>query len=150
MAIGKTFKFGKKLINISGRGIATKDTATGEIRRHPYPWARRPARPAAEDDAQTQRPDAYDDTPYEEEGYDEGYAPTYDDAPYDGNPDENYDQDDQGYEQDYEEPSGRDGRAEGSHSLIDQTWFMFLMLVVLPPLGIWLLWRSNKFEITAR
>ena len=42
MARGKTFKFGKTLINVSSRGIATKDTATGEIKRHAFPWTDAP------------------------------------------------------------------------------------------------------------
>ena len=43
MARGKTFKFGKTLINVSSRGIATKDTSTGEIKRHAFPWTKSPA-----------------------------------------------------------------------------------------------------------
>ena len=37
MASGKIFKIGKMLINVSGKGIATKDTTTGEIRRMRFP-----------------------------------------------------------------------------------------------------------------
>ena len=56
MAKGKTFKFGNTLVNVSDRGIATKDTTTGEIKRHAFPWASAP-KPAQPD---PQEPD-YDD-----------------------------------------------------------------------------------------
>lgn len=125
MASGKIFKIGKMLINVSGKGIATKDTTTGEIRRFRFPWAAapKPVSPEAEDeqayyDDQDEEQDAQE---YEEDGYDDG----------------------RGYaEDDYDD--------EGQGGLLDAAWFMWLMLIVLPPFGIWLLWRRNRYEFTTR
>ena len=58
MASGKIFKIGKMLINVSGKGIATKDTTTGEIRRMRFPWASpKPVQPEPEANER----EAYDD-----------------------------------------------------------------------------------------
>ena len=65
MARGKTFKIGKTLINVSGRGIATKDTSTGEIKRHAFPWTNAP-RPAS---PEPQEPE------YDEEEAGQDYEP---------------------------------------------------------------------------
>ena len=60
MSKGKTFQIGRLLVNISQRGVATKDPETGEIRRYPFPWANAPQ----------QNSEPQNDAAYEEE-YDE-------------------------------------------------------------------------------
>ena len=103
MARGKTFKIGNKLINISGRGIATKDTTTGEIRRHAFPWTKKASSP--EQPQPEPQPD-YDEEASSQEEY-EGqpgyYGGTYPEEPYESEPD--YDPEEQDYEEpgDYEE-----------------------------------------------
>ena len=144
MARGKTFKIGNKLINISGRGIATKDTTTGEIRRHAFPWTKKASSP--EQPQPEPQPD-YDEEASSQEEY-EGqpgyYGGTYPEEPYESEPD--YDPE----EQDYEEPGDYEEERPQNAGLLGSVWFMWLMLIVLPPLGIWLLWRYNRYEITPR
>ena len=140
MARGKTFKFGKTLVNVSGRGIATKDTTTGEIKRHAFPWANapRPAEPEPQE-ADYDEDEASKDYAEEDEAYYAGYdeEEAYDQADYDDGeePEGDYDED-----EDRARPAG----------ILGSTWFMWLMLFLLPPLGIWLLWRNNRYEITPR
>ncbi len=131
MASGKgiTFKLGKMMYNLSGRGLATKDSETGEIRRHPFPWVQVP------------KPDPEYNP---EEQYDE----------------ENYDPEDQDYDEaEYEEAAGEyyvpededgDYDVQPAESFLDKPWVMWAALVLLPPLGVWLLWRNNRFEIILR
>jgi len=144
MARGKTFKFGKTLINISSRGIATKDTSTGEIKRHAFPWTQAP-HPAQPEPEQPEYAEDEDEQQfYREEG------PAYYGGGYQGYDDEGaYDDEEDAYageEEEYEEEEEQ-ARPAG---LLGSTWFMWLMLIVLPPLGIWLLWRHNRYEITPR
>ena len=131
MANGKTFKIGKRLINVSAKGIATKDTESGEINRYAFPWTKapKPAQPADE----SEETYVEDSRPYQsEENYDET---DYDQDGYDG-------------EEEYPGGEGEDDTRDGG--VMNSTWFMWLMLIVLPPLGIWLLWRNNRYEITPR
>ena len=123
MSKGKTFKVGKLLVNISERGIATKNPETDEIRRYPFPWAKAPQ----------QNPAPQADDQYEEEynNPDEYASPDYDEPEYEQ--DGEYQEDD-----DYDQNPG----------LLDSAWLMWAALIVLPPLGIWLLWRSKRFNIT--
>ena len=132
---GKTFKFGKMMVNLSARGIATKDTETGEIRRHPFPWKRTPQAPV-----QPQEP-PYDDGQYDDAQYEE-YDPNQEYADYDQ---PEY-QDDGG---EYYAPE-EDEYQEQPASILDEDWLMWAALVVFPPLGIWLLWRNNRFEMMIR
>ena len=135
---GKTFRLGKMMINLSGRGIATKDTDIGEIRRYPFPWAQ-----PGESKQETRYEDdqQYDDNVYPPEEYDEDYDPDYDedyDEPeYDEETGEYYAPEDD----DYDAPAG---------GILDEPWLMWAALVLLPPLGVWLLWRNNRYEITTR
>ena len=147
MARGKTFKFGKTLVNVSSRGIATKDTSTGEIKRHAFPWASapKPAEPDLHDADYDETDEVQDDGDAQDEaayyaGYDE-------DGAYEGDGayEEAYDEGEEP-EEDYDEGDERTRPA----GLLGSTWFMWLMLIVLPPLGIWLLWRNNRYEITPR
>lgn len=115
---------------------------------------------------------AYDDQPYDEEGYDDGvYDESYDDGYAGGDYDEAYDEgdyDDQPYEDDgydqsydgeYDDPYSEtdaneayqdDYYGEGENSLLryvdENNWVIYVLLILLPPLGIYLLWRSNRFE----
>lgn len=81
-------------------------------------------------------PDAYYDDEYSDEEYDDGY---YDE---DGDYDDRYlDEDAENYD---DEPY-----AEESPFLryVDENdWITYLLLFILPPLGIYLLWRRMKFE----
>ena len=145
MAIGKTFKFGKTLVNVSGRGIATKDTSTGEIRRFGFPWANRAGKgeQEAEDGAPSREYARYEDDASDLYENDDRYTR---DSYEDTEEDESYDEDEvNAYDEGDAEPEPGRGR-----SLVDAPWFMWAMLVILPPLGIWLLWRNNRFEITPR
>ena len=149
MARGKTFKFGKTLINVSSRGIATKDTATGEIKRHAFPWtdAPRPNKPDVQE-PESDEEEAQQD--YEDEEAGEGYyAGGYDEEDYEREYDE--DADDEEYDDEaYDEEAEEEDESARPAGLLGSTWFMWLMLIVLPPLGIWLLWRNNRYEITPR
>ena len=149
MARGKTFKIGKTLINISSRGIATKDTTSGEIKRHAFPWTKAPA-PAQ---PEPQQPDYTEEEEAREEQEEYEGQPGYYGGAY---PNEDYDD---GYSADEPEYDGEDGGYGGeedeeeqpqSPGLLGSSWFMWLMLIVLPPFGIWLLWRNNRYEITPR
>ena len=102
MARGKTFKFGKTLINISSRGIATKDTSSGEIKRHAFPWTKAPApaQPEPEQPEYDEEEEAQQESYEGQPGYYGGGA--YPDADYDGD----YDPDEADYDDenaDYEE-----------------------------------------------
>ena len=133
MASGKIFKIGKMLINVSGKGIATKDTTTGEIRRMRFPWAKpKPVQP------EENEREVYDD----EEQYadNQNNYQDYDDQ------EQNYVDDDRRYPgEDYDD---EDGEEKGG--LLNAAWFMWVMLILLPPFGIWLLWRRNRYEFTTR
>jgi len=126
----KTFQIGKLLVKVYAEGIATKNQETGEIRRYPFPW-RKPAAPA--------------DAAYDEPRYDE---PSYDEPPYD---EEDYPEDSEYAEPEYADDGDYhedDDDYEAQSSLLDAPWLMWAALVLLPPLGIWLLWRSKRFNIT--
>ena len=122
MSKGKTFKLGKMMINLSERGIATKDTETGEIRRYPFPWTQPPRQePDYDAEARYQDEQGYEDEP-------EYNHPEYDEAG------EYYAQEESEYEE--------------QESILDAPWLMWAALILLPPLGIWLLWRSKRFDVT--
>ncbi len=131
---GKTFKIGKMMINLSGRGIATKDTETGEIRRFPFPWAQSSTGREEPRRQQNQYEDEYDPNEEYEDEYD---SRGYQQPEYDEETGEYYVPDDE-----------YDDQEEGG--LLAAPWLMWVALIVLPPLGIWLLWRYNRYEITPR
>ncbi len=77
---------------------------------------------------------------------------SYDDGAYDDGG-SSYDEADEGYYED--EGDGEAGfeneRAAGLLGyVLSNDWVMYVSLVVLPPLGVWLLWRRNKYDITLR
>ena len=97
----------------------------------------------------------YDDAPEDDYGYDDddgyGYA---DDGYYDdGYYDDGYDDD--GY---YDDPryddvpeAYPDNRLGDLLAYVDERdWVTYLLLVLLPPLGIWLLWRRRRFSPNVR
>ncbi len=132
MASGKIFKIGKMLINVSGKGIATKDTTTGEIRRMRFPWVKpKPVQP------EENEREVYDD--------DEQYAD-------DQNNYQDYDDQEQDYADDNRAYPDEEYDDEGDEKggLLNAAWFMWIMLILLPPFGIWLLWRRNRYEFTTR
>lgn len=134
MARGKIVRLGKYRINFSSRGIATKNDETGVVRKYPFPWVK------YQMEKEARRQEEYD--PQEgAQGYDESYdeqnagEQPYD-LPYDEETGEYYEP-----EEEEEQPRG---------ALYENEWLMWLLLIVLPPLGIWVLWRRNRFQITAR
>ncbi len=125
-----TKQFGKLKLHWSKRGIAFK-WGDGEIHRLSF------ERPKAGEDGQPADGYGADDRAYGDygRGYDQDryYAPEEGAYPrqdgYDG-----------GYYPDEDTPAGR------YDVLYKSDWLTWLMLVVLPPLGIWLLWRRERLE----
>ena len=95
--------------------------------------------------------DDYADDGYGDDGYDDqydDYEDDYDDRYFDEDADDGYADD---YEGDYDEYGYEDGESEGGlNGLIqyvdENDWVTYLLLVLLPPLGIYLLWRRQRFE----
>lgn len=111
--------------------------------------------------------DYADDDYYEDERYDNRYDERYDDRYEDDYADDGYADDDGYYDDGYGDDGEYDDRyldedageyddgAYGSDNplmrYIDENdWVTYLLLVVLPPLGIYLLWRRNRFDRTIR
>lgn len=100
----------------------------------------------------------YDDYAEEDEYYDDQYDDgEYDDSYEDGQYDDEYGEYDDGYEGEYddryydEDADYGDEYPEGSFGALMQyvdenDWVTYLLLVLLPPLGIYLLWRRQRFE----
>ena len=95
--------------------------------------------------------DDYYDDDYADD-YDDGYADDYDDEYADGYGDDGY-YDEGEYDDRYlDEDAGDYGEAPyGEESAFmryvdENDWVTFLLLFVLPPLGIYLLWRRMRFE----
>lgn len=110
----------------------------------------------------------YDDRGYDDRGYDDrGYDDRgYDDRGYEGGRYGSRGYDDRGYD-DYaaydQEGGGEYDRSRyGSEEfeqqeenvilryLYENEWLMWVLLVVLPPLGIWILWKRDRFDIMVR
>lgn len=110
----------------------------------------------------------YDDREYDDRGYDDrGYDDRgYDDRGYEGGRYGSRGYDDRGYD-DYaaydQEGGGEYDRSRyGSEEfeqqeenvilryLYENEWLMWVLLVVLPPLGIWILWKRDRFDIMVR
>ena len=115
--------------------------------------------------------DEYDDDyqdEYDDGEYDDGYQEEYDDRDYDDGYQDEYEDgyyDEGGYEGDgyYDEEGEYDDRysdedAEGYDDMPyeeesavmrfinDHVWVIYILLVLLPPLGIYLLWNRGLFE----
>ncbi len=148
MARGKTFNLGDFMVNVSDKGVATKNMTTGEIRRYKYPWvtlseklAQRNADPADNGNVIDAEGAEYgEDYEYEASEYEAG---EYDDSEY-SQPEYSDDSGEYYDDDDYEDDE------QQNESLLDNPILMWIALVVLPPLGIWLLWRNNRYEIITR
>ena len=109
------------------------------------------------DDANSYDDGGYDDNGYDDSGYDDG---GYDDSGYDDNSydDSGYDDGyDDGYDEDgYYDEDGNYVEAEGGEApsfmqYIDENdWVTYVLLVLFPPLGIYLLWRRGRFDMVMR
>ena len=97
--------------------------------------------------------DDYYDDGYGDDGYDGGYDDGYDDEYYDEDYDEDYDgeygdeayyDDEPGYDGGPVYPEGRLG--EALRFADEHDWVTWVLLVLLPPLGIWLLWRRQRYS----
>ena len=107
------------------------------------------------------------DTPYDGEDpwlpneyaddYDDGYDDVYDDGYDDDYGDSSRYDDDYGYDDDYDEDDGYDRapyydapdypQGGGSGNFFDDNdWVTWVLLVLLPPVGIWLLWRRRRYS----
>ena len=137
MSRGKIVRLGKYRINFSGKGIATKNDETGVVRKYPFPWVKN--QPVQQEEPAPDQEPVYDG------------AEEYDEAPgaY-----AEYDTPEDVYEQPYDETAGEyyepEEEYEQGGALMNSDWLMWLLLIVLPPLGIWLLWKRNRFDITVR
>jgi len=90
----------------------------------------------ANDDDRYASDDGYDDDRYADDGYDDDYDDRYQDE----DADEAYEGDD--YEEgDYDAPQTPLAQYVDEHD-----WPTFVLLFLFPPLGIYLLWRRNRFE----
>ena len=91
------------------------------------------------DDDRYDEEDGYDDGRYDDEGYDDRYDDGYDDR--------YLDEDADGY--------GAEGDGYGEQSALmryvdENDWVTYLLLFLFPPLGIYLLWRRNRFDKPVR
>ena len=96
--------------------------------------------------------DGYDQGDYADDGYDQG---AYDEGDYadDEYADDGYDQGDYADEGYYDEDGNYiegGAEADGASSLMqyidENDWVTYALLVLLPPLGIYLLWRRGRFD----
>ena len=95
----------------------------------------------------------YDDRGYDDgQDYDDGYDDRYDDGgDYDDGYDDRYqDADADDYDDDYADGYD-DDRQGGLMAYVDEhDWVTYLLLFLFPPLGIYLLWRRNRFDPPVR
>ena len=106
------------------------------------------------DDYDDRYNDGYADDRYDDDQYDDGYGDDY--AGEDGYYDDGYG-DEGGYDDRYLDEDadayGDEGYASESPLMrfVDENdWVTFILLVILPPLGIYLLWRRRRFEQSIR
>lgn len=172
-----TKKIGKLTYKISPDGLLFRWGDEGEVKRiNLGPLGKLLNRDNGEDGNYPD--DGYDDRGYDP-GYDDGYDGGYDDR-YDDRYDDGYGYDDRrgerydnryddgyddGYDDDryhqpdddepYYEPGYEDDQApsrmDAIWDLLDRyPWIVYVLLVLLPPLGIYLLWRKGMFDFTIR
>ncbi len=104
--------------------------------------------------------DGYDDGRYDDDGdYDDDYAS---DSRYDDDDDGYYDDDryGDGYDDRYQDADADDAYGDGGAYDDEQSplmryvdendWVTYLLLFLFPPLGIYLLWRRNRFDKPVR
>ncbi|MBQ6375206.1 MAG: hypothetical protein IJJ45_12065 [Clostridia bacterium] len=99
--------------------------------------------------------DGYDDGGYADDGYaDDSYGDGYADDGYgDGYDDGGYADDGYGdgvYDDRYSDEDAGDGYYQNQSPLMqyvdENDWVTYLLLFLFPPLGIYLLWRRNRFD----
>lgn len=127
-----TKQIGKLKLHCSKRGVAFK---WGDNPAHRLSFERKKAADDASVDSSGYAGDAY-----APDGYDQGAYNAANAAP-------GYDQGDGGYDGGYYE-EGHDSAKYGA--LYSSDWLMYLLLVVFPPLGIWILWKRERFEQPVR
>lgn len=89
--------------------------------------------------------DGYADEYYDDDGYGDAYADEYYDDGYDNGYDGEY-ADEYYDDAPYDEPAYPAGAlGEALRYCDDHDWVTWLALVLLPPLGIWLLWRRGRY-----
>ncbi len=143
-----THKIGKLKFNLSKHGFAYR-WGEGEIKRISF------EKETSQDDGN----DAYAQYPYDERPYDEQ---PYDDARAD---DSDYRADDYAANDGYVDApdgyyDGEDGYDHGDEPRVpagpvmeyieNNQWIVLALLVVLPPLGIYLLWQQNRYDFKIR
>lgn len=151
-----THKIGNFKFNLSKRGFAYR-IGEGEIHRIPFGKA---ASEEYEEDYAAYDDDAvqgYDDVEYAEDEYEADRRYARDD--YDEDYDRDYDRDD--VQRDYideDEGDRTDDYQDDEYEQVspfmqyveENDWVTLVLLVLLPPLGIYLLWRRNAFESIMR
>ncbi|MBQ3079145.1 MAG: hypothetical protein IJC48_03975 [Clostridia bacterium] len=92
-------------------------------------------------------------------GYNPAIFANLDDENTDGEYEDEYYDDEDGqdqYDDEYDEyyENGQESNEGGGKRFISfvttNDYFMYASLILLPPLGVWLLWHKNKFDITMR
>ena len=127
-----TKQFGRLKVHWSKRGFAYK-WGDGEIHRFSFGQGDDAARQASADGYEPDDPNAG-----EYGGYGRGYDRGYDQGEYPG-------QERDGYEPGVEYAD--EGAPAGRYDVLYRSdWLTWLLLVVLPPLGIWILWRRERLE----
>ncbi len=123
---GRTFRIGSLRINFSSRGIAAK-------------WKDKVYRLPFKQSGQSRQQSRYDESQYDQysrQGYDD---PRYDQPGYYDDPASNgadYGYDDRDYNR-YEK-------------WYNSEWAMWALLLIFPPVGIWLMWKNNRLEFMMR
>ena len=136
-----TKQIGKLKLHCSKRGIAFK-WGDGEIHRLSFEGKAKDAAaqsPYDENDDQGYGQN-YDQNGYDQAGYDQDYTRSDADSGYDS---VDYGTGDGYYDGQAAQPSRYD-------VLYQSDWIMYALLVLLPPLGIWILWKRGRFSQLVR
>ncbi|MGI6238186.1 MAG: hypothetical protein ACOYI5_00980 [Christensenellales bacterium] len=143
-----THRIGKFKFNLSKHGVAFR-WGEGEIRRIPFgrDGGGYDGQPEYEGGADHPYEEgayyddrAGDDSDYRADDYDDSYGDYYEEDGY-------YAEGDDGY---YEQGEPRQQAGPVMEYIENNPWAALALLVVLPPLGIYLLWRFNRFEFKMR
>ena len=136
-----TKQFGKLKLHLSKRGFAFK-WGDGEIRRFAFGHSNGGAPQDAYDAAYAQGGEGYADAG--RGGY---YSPEDTGARYGS--DGAYDSNGYPASGDYYDAEEQD--YSGVYGFLYRTeWLMWALLIILPPLGIWILWKRERFDIVIR
>ena len=148
------YDIGKLKLNFSRQGIAFK-MGDGRVHRLPFPGGSQPEEDEYEGETGYREDEDYDRYEDEEDNY--GRRASYDDADdaYDRRASRSryaeYDDDygDEGeaeepYEDDYAEDEGASGSV--MQYIEENDWVTLALLVILPPVGIYMLWRRQCYD----